>query len=35
MPSRPRLIGVGFAGGRLRTIHPQPHDIPMDEIVAG
>jgi 5-formyltetrahydrofolate cyclo-ligase len=34
MPSRPRLIGVGFVRGRLRTIYPQPHDIPMDEIVA-
>lgn len=34
MPSRPRTIGIGFACGRLRTIHPQAHDVPMDEIVA-
>ena len=30
---RPRTIGIGFQCGRLRTIHPQPYDIPMDEIV--
>lgn len=30
---RPLAIGVGFALGRLETIHPQPHDIPMDAIV--
>jgi len=30
---RPRAIGVGFELGRLETIHPQPHDIPMDAIV--
>jgi 5-formyltetrahydrofolate cyclo-ligase len=34
MPARPHTIGIGFASGRLRTIHPQSHDIPMDEIVA-
>ena len=33
MPVRPRLIGIGFAGSRLASIHPQPHDIPMDRIV--
>jgi 5-formyltetrahydrofolate cyclo-ligase len=33
MTSPPRKIGVGFRCGRLRTIHPQPYDIPMDEIV--
>ena len=33
MTSPPRKIGVGFNCGRLRTIHPQPYDIPMDEIV--
>jgi 5-formyltetrahydrofolate cyclo-ligase len=31
--ARPRLIGVGFALGRLATIEPQPHDIPMDFII--
>jgi 5-formyltetrahydrofolate cyclo-ligase len=35
MPLRPRAIGIGFMCGRLRTIHPQPHDIPMDEVVVG
>jgi len=30
---RPRTIGVGFADAELSTIHPQPHDIPMDRIV--
>lgn len=29
----PLRIGVGFEIGRLTTIHPLPHDIPMDEIV--
>jgi len=32
-PVRPRTIGVGFEIGRLPTIHPQPHDIPLDMIV--
>ena len=26
-------IGIGFESLRLATIHPQPHDIPMDLIV--
>src|SRR5690606_21931832 len=30
---RPLTIGVGYAGARLDTIHPQPHDIPLDAIV--
>ncbi len=29
---RPIAIGVGYAQTRLPTIHPQPHDIPMDAI---
>lgn len=29
---RPIAIGVGYAATRLDTIHPQPHDIPMDAI---
>jgi 5-formyltetrahydrofolate cyclo-ligase len=33
MTPRPRAIGVGYELGRLETIHPQPHDIPMDAIV--
>lgn len=32
---RPLTIGVGYPAGELRTIHPQPHDIPMDAIVTG
>lgn len=30
---RPRAIGVGFELGRVSTVHPQGHDIPMDAIV--
>ena len=30
---RPFTIGVGYEFGRLETIYPQPHDIPMDSIV--
>jgi 5-formyltetrahydrofolate cyclo-ligase len=33
MAPKPLTIGVGFELGRLETIHPQPHDIPMDAIV--
>ncbi|MDP3897088.1 MAG: 5-formyltetrahydrofolate cyclo-ligase [Mesorhizobium sp.] len=33
MPSRPLVIGVGYEMQRIPTIHPQPHDIPMDTIV--
>jgi 5-formyltetrahydrofolate cyclo-ligase len=29
----PLTIGVGYESGRLETIYPQPHDIPMDAIV--
>ena len=30
---RPFVIGVGYASGELETIHPRPHDIPMDLIL--
>ena len=30
---RPFCIGVGFDDSQLETIHPQPHDMPMDIIV--
>jgi 5,10-methenyltetrahydrofolate synthetase len=30
---KPLSIGVGTEAARLPTIHPQPHDIPMDFIV--
>jgi len=31
--NRPQAIGVGFERSRIPTIHPQPHDIPMDQVV--
>jgi 5,10-methenyltetrahydrofolate synthetase len=33
LPSRPMVIGVGHSTARLATIHPQPHDIPMQAII--
>ena len=33
MDPRPLTIGVGFEAMRLKTIHPEPHDIPMTAIV--
>lgn len=30
---KPFTIGVGFELSRLDTVHPQPHDIPMDVVV--
>jgi len=27
------VIGVGDSGAAIATIHPLPHDIPMDAIV--
>lgn len=33
LPARPRTIGIGYEFSRIATIHPQPHDIPMDLIV--
>ena len=30
---RPHTIGIAFADAELKTIFPQPHDIPMDEVV--
>lgn len=34
MARKPLTIGVGYAQSKLATIYPQPHDIPMDEIIA-
>lgn len=31
--SRPETIGVGFALAEVATIHPGPHDIPLDRIL--
>jgi 5-formyltetrahydrofolate cyclo-ligase len=33
LPERPPVIGIGFEPSWLETIHPQPHEIPMDLIV--
>jgi 5,10-methenyltetrahydrofolate synthetase len=33
MAKKPLTIGVGYAHGRLPTIYPQPHDIPMDIVI--
>lgn len=33
MKPKPTAIGVGYELGRLETIHPQPHDIPLDLVV--
>lgn len=30
---RPLAIGIGYANGQIATVHPQPHDVPMDLIV--
>jgi 5-formyltetrahydrofolate cyclo-ligase len=30
---RPFRVGLGYALGRLVTIHPQPHDVSMSLIV--
>ena len=32
-PTKPVAIGVGYELARLKTIYPQPHDIPMSAIV--
>ena len=31
--ARPLVVGIGHELGRLATIHPQPHDMPMSMIV--
>jgi 5,10-methenyltetrahydrofolate synthetase len=33
MPTKALVIGIGYETGRIPTIHPQAHDIPMDRIV--
>ncbi|MDZ7749854.1 MAG: 5-formyltetrahydrofolate cyclo-ligase [Halofilum sp. (in: g-proteobacteria)] len=33
LPGRPLCIGLGYEVARMRTIHPQPHDVPFDFIV--
>ena len=31
LPSRPLVIGLGYASQAIATIYPQPHDIAMDQ----
>lgn len=33
LAKRPQVIGVAYEQAYLRTIYPQPHDIPMDFVV--
>jgi 5-formyltetrahydrofolate cyclo-ligase len=33
MNPKPPTIGIGYELGRLETMYPQPHDIPLDAIV--
>ncbi|MBA3447711.1 MAG: 5-formyltetrahydrofolate cyclo-ligase [Pseudaminobacter sp.] len=33
LPKKPLVIGIGYAMQAIATIYPQPHDIPMDQIV--
>ena len=33
MSAKPLVIGIGYGATQLATIHPQPHDIPMQAIV--
>lgn len=33
LPKKPLCIGIGFALGRIDSIRPLPHDVPMDFIV--
>ena len=33
LPQKPLVIGIGYELQRIPTIHPQPHDIPMDRVV--
>jgi 5-formyltetrahydrofolate cyclo-ligase len=33
LAKRPRVIGIAYEQAYLKTIHPQPHDIPVDFVV--
>jgi 5-formyltetrahydrofolate cyclo-ligase len=35
LTDKPLVIGLGYPDSMIRTIFPQPHDIPMDWIVTG
>ncbi len=31
--TKPRTIGIGYASGRLASIHPQPYDLKLDALI--
>ncbi len=33
LPEKPLVLGIGYSLAAIPTIHPQPHDIPMSEII--
>jgi 5-formyltetrahydrofolate cyclo-ligase len=33
LASKPLTVGIGYELGRLETVHPQDHDVPMDVVV--
>ncbi|WP_069096169.1 5-formyltetrahydrofolate cyclo-ligase [Methyloligella halotolerans] len=33
LENRPVIVGVGYGESKLRTIHPQAYDIPMDVVI--
>jgi len=33
LAKRPRVVGIAYEPAFLKTIHPQPHDIPVDFVV--
>jgi 5,10-methenyltetrahydrofolate synthetase len=35
LTTQPLVIGVGHPSSEIRTIHPQPHDLPMDVVITG
>lgn len=35
LDKKPLAIGIGYASQAIPTIHPQSHDIPMDQVIVG
>lgn len=33
LPTKPLVLGIGYSIAAIPTIYPQPHDIPMSEII--
>jgi 5,10-methenyltetrahydrofolate synthetase len=33
LSSKPHVFGVGYGQAAIKTIYPQPHDIPMDAVI--